>query len=87
MLSMSNTNTILFFDIIGVLGGVLNVICLIPQIMRMYKTMEAKGLHKRYFLISLCGFILDFTYLISIGAWAAWIPMILTVALFYFCNY
>jgi uncharacterized protein with PQ loop repeat len=66
-------------DIVGVVGGVMNTISLVPQIMHMRKTMDGRGLHKRYFLLSLLGFVFDLVYLVSQGAWAAWIPMIFTV--------
>ena len=76
---MENNKLVLFFDVIGLIGGILNALCLIPQLAHMYKTMNASGLHKRYFLISLCGFGFDMIYLVSINAWAAWTPMVITV--------
>ena len=76
---MENDKLVVLFDVIGLMGGILNVVCLIPQIAHMYKTMDATGLHKRYFLLSLCGFSLDMIYLVSINAWAALTPMVLTV--------
>ena len=69
----------IFFDVIGLLGGILNALCLIPQLAHMYKTMNASGLHKRYFFISLVGFGFDMMYLVYINAWAAWVPMVITV--------
>jgi uncharacterized protein with PQ loop repeat len=72
------------FDVIGLMGGVLNALCLIPQLAHMFKTRDASGLHKRYFFISLCGFVLDMIYLVSINAWAAWSPMAVTVRYFFY---
>jgi uncharacterized protein with PQ loop repeat len=67
------------FDALGVVGGVLNALCLVPQIVQLRRTMDGSGLHKRFFVISLFAFLLEFMYLVSINAWAAWIPMLASV--------
>jgi uncharacterized protein with PQ loop repeat len=75
----------IFYEALGILGGVFLSVCTVPQIWHMYKTKDARDLQKRFLILYLIGTIFTFVYLVVEDAWAAWITMILEVNVEFNC--
>lgn len=66
---------------LGYTGGAALSICLIPQLIAMWRTKSAGDLSLPWLILYSSGLILSSAYLIYIEAMAAWIPMIIELTL------
>jgi hypothetical protein len=67
------------YEALGLTGGIILSVCVLPQLWHMYSTKDASSLQKRFLLLILVGDILTLVYLIEQDAWAAWINLVVEV--------
>jgi hypothetical protein len=67
------------YEVLGIIGGILLSICVLPQLWYMYRTKDASSLQKRFLLLILVGDSLTLLYLIEKDAWAAWVNLVIEV--------
>ena len=67
-------------NVIGAMGGVVLVVCLLPQLLRMYVTKSARDLSYAFLGLYVVGLTLTALYLIFIGdAIVGWVAVICEV--------
>jgi uncharacterized protein with PQ loop repeat len=64
-------------DVIGILGGLLLVIALIPQILHIFKTKPAKDLSYSWLILYVLGLIFYIWYLLVLDALVGWINVLI----------
>jgi uncharacterized protein with PQ loop repeat len=69
-----------FYEALGILGGILLAVCILPQLLHMYITKNAEDMQKRFLVLNVLGCIFTFVYLYVEDAWAAWITMVVEVS-------
>ncbi len=55
--------------ILGIMAGILTTISFVPQVIKIYRTKDAKGLSTATFTIFSCGVFLWLLYGIVVGEW------------------
>lgn len=66
---------------LGYIGGVALSVCLVPQLVVMWRSKSAGDLSLPWIILYASGVMLTSVYLIYINAMAAWIPMVVELAL------
>jgi MtN3 and saliva related transmembrane protein len=73
-----------YVDLLGYAGGIVLAVALFPQVYRSWKTRSTRDISYEWQLLYLLGLTLYFAYLVMIKATAAWLTIILELAMVFF---